>query len=54
MNIEQLLEELDACDPEATVFIEIDGAVHEIHRMRDDSQGVYLVVDRYVEERGMR
>jgi hypothetical protein len=52
MNAEQLRDELDTINGE--VFVEINGVDHPIHAIREDSQGIYLMVDRDQEEREMR
>lgn len=54
MNAEKLHDELEACDPEAEIFVEINGVVHTVSHLSDDSQGIYLVVDVFQEERDMR
>jgi len=54
MKVQDILEELNNFDDDAEVCIEINGIVHSVHSVTDDSQGVYIVVDEVIEERGMR
>lgn len=54
MISEELYNELEAVDPEAQVFVEVNGVVHRVTSFKDDSQGIYLVVDLDQEEREMR
>ena len=54
MLIRDLIEELDCFEYDAVIQVEVNGVVHDIHYLSDDSQGVYLVVDSYEEEKELR
>jgi hypothetical protein len=54
MQIQDILEELDYRDGDTPVFVEINGVIHSIHSITDDSEGVYIVVDEALEERELR
>lgn len=54
MRVNRVQAELDFCAEDATVFVEINGVVHEVHEVREGSQGVTLFVDTDQEEREMR
>jgi len=45
-NLEDLLMELENYEVEKPLYIEVDGVHHRITRVEDDSQGVYIVVDK--------
>jgi len=54
MQASELVIELDLVDEDATVFVDVNGVIHEVHSIVEDSQGVYLSVDLDQEERDMR
>ena len=54
MRIRDLFEELECFNDDTEIQVEVNGVVHDIHDISDDSQGVYLVVDLDTEEREMR
>jgi len=54
MLVCDVLEELDYLPQDMVIQVEINGVVHDIHAVRDDSQGVYLVVDTDIEDKEMR
>lgn len=54
MQIQDILEELDYRDGDIAIFVEINGVIHSIHSITDDSEGVYIVVDEALEERELR
>lgn len=54
MDIGTLITTLEDEAGDRTIQVEINGVVHDIHSVTDDSQGVYLVVDLDIEEREMR
>lgn len=54
MLLRELLEEIDFYEEDRTVQVEVNGVVHDIHYVNDDSQAIYLVVDGYEEERELR
>lgn len=54
MLVEQVRDELDLCQSDAPIQVEINGVIHDIHGVQEDSQGAYLVVDMDEEERLMR
>ncbi|MHC4120275.1 MAG: hypothetical protein ACYSWO_22505 [Planctomycetota bacterium] len=55
MRLWELLEELEVCREEGDeVFVEINDVAHQVHDVRDTSQGVIIVVDTMQEDREMR
>ena len=54
LNVREVAEELDFCDECAILYVEVNGVVHEVHSIIEDSQGVTLRVDTDQEERDMR
>lgn len=54
MNILDLIKELDLCEDNSEVFIEVNNVVHKIYTVEDTSQGVILVVDTDEEDKEMR
>lgn len=54
MKVENVVEELEACDPEGEVYVEINGVTYPITVISDDSQGVYFTIDPDDEDRKMR
>ena len=54
MLSEELFDLTDTLPPDMPVMVEIDGVVHNIHRVRDDFEGLYLIVDTDEEERELR
>jgi len=54
MRVDGLAEELELCLPDSPVFVEVDGELHEVSRVCEDSQGAYLIVDQDAEERLLR
>lgn len=50
MEVQDLMEELECCEPGSEVFVEINGVIYPVSCLTDDSQGVYLQVDTSDEE----
>ena len=45
-TLHDLLMELEGYDVENDFYVEVDGVQHRVTRVEEDSQGVYLVIDK--------
>jgi hypothetical protein len=54
VQVRELVEELDYCDEDAIVEVEINGTIHRVAHVTENSEGVILFVDTIQEEREMR
>jgi hypothetical protein len=54
ITVEKVREELEFCQGDSPLTVEINGVVHDIHNVTEDSQGVTLIIDTDEEERSMR
>ncbi len=55
MRLDDFLNKLERLgEMDAEVCIEVNGVVHEIQDVRDNSQGITIFVDTDAEERAMR
>lgn len=54
MRVLDLTKELDLCEDNSVIFVEINNIVHKIYNVEETSQGVMLIVDTDEEDREMR
>ena len=55
MRLDDFLDKLERLgEVDSEICIEVNGVVHEIQSVDDNSQGITIVVDTDAEERGMR
>ena len=55
MRLDDFITKLEGLgDADSEVCIEVNGVVHEIQSVDDNSQGITIVVDTNAEERAMR
>jgi hypothetical protein len=55
MRLDDFLDKLERLgEVDSEVCIEVNGVVHEIQTVEDNSQGITIIVDTNTEERAMR
>jgi hypothetical protein len=55
MRLDDFLDKLERLgEVDSEVRIEVNGVVHEIQAVEDNSQGITIIVDTDAEERAMR
>jgi hypothetical protein len=56
MRLDEFITKLEGLGDSwgAEVCVEVNGIVHEIHDVQDNSQGITIIVDTDAEERAMR
>ena len=55
MRLDEFITKLEGLgDADSEVRVEVNGVVHEIQDVQDNSQGITILVDTDAEERAMR
>jgi hypothetical protein len=56
MRLDEFITKLEGLGDswDCEVCVEVNGVVHEIQAVQDDSQGITIIVDTDAEERAMR